>query len=311
VTQIKHSPTGATLGYGLCVDSLHPSSSARFEAENWHDGIVIIDEAEQVFWHLLNSSTCQPERVPILRSLKTLIQNTLSGEGKVYLADADLSDLAIDYVCSLAGFHVEPFVVVNDYLPTENERWNVHLYNGKDPSQLVAALVEEIRRGGTPFVYCSAQKEKSKWGTQNLEAYLKREFPHKRILVIDSQTVADPNHPAYGCIAHLNSVLPNFDIVLSSPAIETGVSIECYKPKTIAPQVPFVFNLLQQGVYCPIDETQQMSHFTSVWGIAQGVQGTDAVRQALARVRANVDRPPLGSQTSLLGHSCGQWCNFC
>jgi hypothetical protein len=290
LTEIKDSPTGATLGYGLCIDSLHPSSMARFDAQHWQDGIVIIDEAEQVFWHLLNSSTCQTERVPILRSLKTLIQNTLSGDGKVYLADADLSDLAIDYVRSLAGFHVEPFVVVNDYLPTENERWNVHVYSGTDPSQLVAALVQEIRRGGTPFICCSAQKSKSKWGTQNLEAYLKREFPHKRILVIDSQTVADPNHPAYGCIAHLNEVLPNFDIVLSSPAIETGVSIECFKPRAIAPQVPFAFGLLQLGYYFPIDETLHVSHFTSVWGIAQGVQSADGVRQALARVRANVDR---------------------
>jgi len=290
LTEIKDSPTGATLGYGLCIDSLHPSSMARFDAQHWQDGIVIIDEAEQVFWHLLNSSTCQTERVPILRSLKTLIQNTLSGDGKVYLADADLSDLAIDYVRSLAGFHVEPFVVVNDYLPTENERWNVHVYGGTDPSQLVTALVQDIRRGGTPFICCSAQKEKSKWGTQNLEAYLKREFPHKRILVIDSQTVADPNHPAYGCIAHLNAVLPNFDIVLSSPAIETGVSIECFKPRAIAPKVPFAFGLLQLGYYFPIDETLHVSHFTSVWGIAQGVQSADGVRQALARVRANVDR---------------------
>ncbi|HAJ60401.1 MAG TPA: hypothetical protein DCP31_14965, partial [Cyanobacteria bacterium UBA8543] len=50
----------------------------------------------------------------------------------------------------------------------------------------------------------------------------RRKIKSKRILVIDSQTVADSKHPAYGCIAHLNSVLPNFDIVLSSPAIETG-----------------------------------------------------------------------------------------
>jgi hypothetical protein len=32
------------LGYGLCIDSLHPTSQAHFEALNWSDGVVIIDE---------------------------------------------------------------------------------------------------------------------------------------------------------------------------------------------------------------------------------------------------------------------------
>ena len=57
-----------------------------------------------------------------------------------------------------------------------------------------------------------------------LESYLQLEFPDKKILRIDSETVADPNHPAYGCIAHLNEILPNYDLAIASPSIETGVS---------------------------------------------------------------------------------------
>lgn len=257
VTELKDSETGGLWGYGLCVDSLHPESQARFKPEEWEGAYIIIDEAEQVFWHLLNSSTCQSERVPILQCLKQVIQTALSTEGKVFLSDADLCDISIDYVRSLAGFDLKPWVVCNTWKPEQG--WLVTNFDGNNPSQLVAALENHIEQGGVPFVCVSGQKKKSQWGTQNLEAYLKRRFPSKRILRIDRESIADPEHPAYGCMTHLNELLPEYDIVLASPTLETGVSINCV-------------------------------HFTSAWGIFQGVQTCDSVRQALARVRDKVPR---------------------
>ncbi|MGL4880681.1 MAG: DUF3854 domain-containing protein, partial [Waterburya sp.] len=137
LTEIKTVEYGTVLGYGLCIDSLHPNSGARFNADNWEDGVVIIDEAEQVLWHMLNSATCASERVSILSQFKTLIQNNLSGDGQVYLADADLSDVAIDYIRGLASFHVEPFVIVNDWKPPKHQRWTIHNYEDKNPARLV------------------------------------------------------------------------------------------------------------------------------------------------------------------------------
>jgi hypothetical protein len=257
VTELRDSETGGLWGYGLCVDSLHPKSQARFNPDDWTGAYIVIDEAEQVIWHLLNSSTCQSERVAILRCLKQVIQTSLSTEGKIFLSDADLSDIAIDYVRSLAGFDLKPWVVCNNWKPEQG--WTISNYGGNNPSQLVADLANHIEQGGTPFVCVSGQKKKSRWGTQNLEVYLQRRFPDKRILRIDRESIADPEHPAYGCMAHLNEILPQYDIVLVSPTVETGVSIDCV-------------------------------HFTSVWGIFQGVQACDSVRQALARVRSNVPR---------------------
>ncbi len=82
---------------------------------------------------------------------------------------------------------------------------------------------------------------------------------------IDSESVADPSHPAYGCIAHLNEIysialLTQYDLVIASPSLETGVSIDI------------------------------KGHFSAVWGIFQGVQSANSVRQMLARLRENVDR---------------------
>jgi hypothetical protein len=221
VTEIRDSEIGELLGYGVCVDSLHAESQARFNPNDWSNSIVIIDEADQVFWHLLNSDTeVAKRRVSVLKNLKQLIQNVLSSRsGKIYLSSADISDIDINYVLSLAGgIYVRPFVIVNNY---QQQSGNCYNYEGNDPRNLIAALDKAIAEGGHHLVCCSAQKAKSRWGTQALEHRYRCKFPHLRILRIDSETVADPNHPAYGCIAHLNEILTKYDLVITSPSLET------------------------------------------------------------------------------------------
>jgi hypothetical protein len=260
ISQIKDNPSDVDAGFGLCIDSLHPDSSAQFKAIDWSNGVVIIDEIEQVLWHGLNSSTCKDNRVSILKSLKILIQNILGGEGQVYVADADLSDTSLDYLISLAGIDLKPFIIQNEWKPDRDECWQVYNYNEGTPKRLVKDLEKHIKDGGKPFICLSAQKLKSQWGTRTLEAYFKKKFPDRKILRIDSESLADPQHPAYGCIGNLNQILSDYEIVLASPSIETGVSIEI------------------------------KNHFSSVWCIAQGIQGENTVRQTLGRIRANIPR---------------------
>jgi len=249
-----------TCGYGLCIDSLHPQSQAQFQPQDWADSLIIIDEVEQVLWHLLNSDTCRSQRVNILRTFKTLLQTALSGTGQVWVADADLSDLALDYLIALAGIPLTPYVIHNQWQPLPQEAWPIYHYADSEPKQLIADLVRHIQEGGKPFVCLSAQKLTSTWGTQNLETYLGQEFPHHKILRLDAESLGEPSHPAYNTLGRLNEVLPNYDIVLASPAIETGVSVDL------------------------------RGHFTSVWAIAQGIQTVPSVCQALARLRENVPR---------------------
>ncbi len=260
VTEVRDSDTGDLLGYGVCIDSLHQQSQARFNPNDWCNDTVIIDECDQVFWHLLNSGTeVAKRRVSVLKNLKLLIQNVLSSpQGKIYLASADVSDCDVDYVLSLAGeIKVKPFVIFNNYQP---QAGNCYSYEGNNPKDLIAALDKAIPEGKHHLLCCSAQKAKSKWGTQALEERFRRKFPHLRILRIDSESVADPSHPAYGCIAHLNEILVKYDLVIASPSLETGVSIDI------------------------------KGHFCAVWGIFQGVQSANSVRQMLARLRETVDR---------------------
>ncbi|MGF2037314.1 MAG: plasmid replication protein, CyRepA1 family [Nostoc sp. CmiVER01] len=260
VTEVRTNETGTLLGYGVCVDSLHQESQARFNPNDWANDVIIIDECDQVFWHLLNSGTeVQKRRVSVLKNLKQLVQNVLgSSQGKIYLSSADVSDTDVKYVLSLAGeYRVNPFVIVNNYRHIAGNCYN---YSGSNPKNLIATLDKAIAKGGHHLLCCSAQKAKSKWGTQALEERFRRKFPHLRILRIDSESVADPSHAAFGCIAHLNEILTQYDLVIASPSLETGVSIDI------------------------------RGHFDGVWGIFQGVQPVNSVRQMLARVRETVDR---------------------
>ncbi|WP_375467185.1 plasmid replication protein, CyRepA1 family [uncultured Nostoc sp.] len=260
VTEVHTNETGTLLGYGVCVDSLHQESQARFNPNDWSNDVIIIDECDQVFWHLLNSGTeVQKRRVSVLKNLKQLVQNVLgSSQGKIYLSSADVSDTDVKYVLSMAGeYRVNPFVIVNNYRHIAGNCYN---YSGSNPKNLIAALDKAISKGGHHLLCCSAQKAKSKWGTQALEERFRRKFPHLRILRIDSESVADPSHAAMGCISHLNEILTEYDLVIASPSLETGVSIDI------------------EG------------HFDGVWGIFQGVQPVNSVRQMLARVRETVDR---------------------
>jgi hypothetical protein len=255
----KENELGQSLGYALCVDSLHMDGQARFDATYWEDGVVIIDEVEQVIFHLIESQTCREKRTKIFDEFTQLLRNAInSPQGKIIISDADLSDYSINFIRDLTGYLGKPWLAVNDWKPSQ--AWKVTHYDSSSPAPLLMALERHISAGGRPLICCSGQQKKASWGTQNLEARLSSLFPELKILRMDSESIADPNHPAFGCIRDLNQVLQEYDIAIASPTLETGVSIDI------------------------------KGHFTSVWGIFQGIAPEHSARQALARLREPVDR---------------------
>ncbi|WP_236739179.1 plasmid replication protein, CyRepA1 family [[Phormidium ambiguum] IAM M-71] len=215
IDETRDSTAGKLFGYGLCIDSLHPLSHANFHPEDWEGAIVIIDECEQVIWHALNSSTCYENRVAILETFQQLIHNVLTSGGLVVAQDADLSDLSIDYLISLAGIPIEPWIAVNDWKPTTGR--DVTFFATSNPAPLFAQMERILSQNVSQdyqrtriMVVEDSQKVKGKWSCINLETQLQKRFPHKRILRIDSESVANPNHPAYGCVDKINSIIHNY-----------------------------------------------------------------------------------------------------
>ena len=262
ITEVRQSGQGAYFGMGLCIDSLHPKSQAKFNPDEWCGCWLILDEVQQLIWHLLASSTCQRERVSIIKTFKKLLLNIVNYGGKIFIADADLNDISIDFIKGLLGQDVKTFLAENTF--KFSEPWDIKVFKNNNPAQLVKELELKLADGEKHFVCCSGQKAKSRWGSYNLEKHFQKLFPELKILRIDSKTVVDSGHPAYGCIPKLNEIIKGYDLVISTSTIETGVSIE--------------------------EVSIEEKHFDGVWGIFQGVQTTDAVRQHLSRYRPAVPR---------------------
>lgn len=251
----------AANGMGLCVASLHPLSQAQFKAEEWRNALIIIDEAEQVIWEMLNSATCRDNRVAIIRAFKTLMMGALSPdtEGRVILADADLSDVSIDFVRQVGERpELKPWLAVSNW---KGDGYRCHFYECPEDNLIQAEAA--IERGAKLLVMTDSQRSKGKFSSTALEARWKRMFPDKKILVGDSKTLHQKNHPAYGAIADregFDGLLGQYDIVIFTPSLETGVSIDL------------------------------TGHFDAVYGFFQGVLGENSIRQSLMRLRDLVPR---------------------
>lgn len=251
---------GQMLGFGFCVDSMRPSSRAGFKGAEWSNAIVIIDEVEQVIDHLLNSSTeVKKYRPEILMEFSNLLSEILDpeSEGQLYTLDADLCDISIAFIRNHSR-HPEnkPYLVVNNFSTSTNQ--SATFYEEVAPYELVSDAIKQVKNGGRIFFATSGQKESSTFGTINLEEQFKQECTNKKIIRIDSTTISDPTHPAYKAADSINLLVLQYDVVIISPTLGTGISIDC------------------EG------------HFTAKFGIFSGNTSADSARQALARIREDL-----------------------
>lgn len=259
-------------GLGLCVDSLHPDSKAKIDLtdDNYLDDcILIIDESEQVVNHLLHSDTLKPKRVvnhlersSTLKSnrpeIMTQLQILCRGSSKIYLADADMSDLSIDFVKKMAGLGESDVAVIqNNYKFDESEAWDTFLYQENNPDRLLSECQTLLQQGKRVFLLCGGKQTKSLYSAQNLATRL-APYCQSKVLVIDSDTVVEPGHDALGITTNLGR-LGEYQLVVSTSVLETGVSIE-------------------------------NDCFDAVFYMGYGVHSVQSVAQFLARYRRPVDR---------------------
>ena len=239
---------------GLCADSLW-----KLNPENYHNAILILDEIKQVIWHILNSSTCRSRRTELLKKLKQFINTVLNTGGLIIGLDADLSDCCVDYLLELIEGEIKPkpWICENKYKPKENNT-KVVFYDFTNPSRIVRQI-EECLANGEKLYICADCREGT-FSTTGLTQKFQAQFPTLRILCVDANTTSTLGHPAVGFVDNINEEITNWDVVICSPSIGSGVSIDV------------------------------KGHFNKVFGIFIGVIPDWEARQALARVREEIDR---------------------
>jgi len=243
----------ALFGMVTTWDSLH-----KINPDDWKGCEIILDEAEQSIWHLLNASTdIESRRVDTIAMFSQLLQEC----DRTWLLDADLTNTAIDFVSGLANRRdFDAYIVVNNHV--FEQPWQVTSYTGNEPTGLIKKLFDYLGYGKKSLLHLDSQRHKGKFSGVNIEKLAKKQYPHLKTLLIDSHTVQNPDHPAYKILTDANICdrLSGYDLVIATPTIETGVDIN------------------QKGL------------FDAVFGIFHGVVSADSVRQALARYREPVER---------------------
>jgi hypothetical protein len=246
------SGSSYTFRIGTCIDSLLAIDPEKFAGCD-----LIIDEVCQVLRHLLTSSTCNKDgkRPAILARFRALLQSAR----RVIVADADLDNATLHYLERQR--QTEPtkdpiFLIRNDY-PVQG--YPVQFLEAPDRTTICERLIQDIKVldiGQVLYVTTD-----SKTTSKTLFQLIEQIYPDKRVLLINSDTSGGENERAF--IANPDQVLTQgeYDIILCSPSVATGTSIEA------------------QDI------------IIKVYGIFMGVSGSDAdIAQSLARVRQPVER---------------------
>jgi hypothetical protein len=224
---------------GLCVDSLLSIDPNQFVGCD-----LVIDEICQVLTHLLTSNTCRKDgkRPALLARLHWLMRVA----HRVVVADADLNDSTLKYLQHLRGEDNAVNLIYNQYQP---QGYPVQFLHCPNDSAITAQLLEDVQAGKTVLLQTD-----SKDYADAIAAMLPAE---KRSIKITSDTSG--NETAVEFVRHINEQALHYDVVIATPSMATGVSIE-------------------------------VDHFEVVYGVFFGTIPDADAAQALSRVRAPISR---------------------
>jgi len=244
--------TGYTLKVGFCVDSLLAINPEKFAGCD-----LILDEAVQVIQHLLASATCAKDgkRPALLARFEELVRIAR----RVIAADADLDNGTVAYLRQLRG-NLEPAFLVRNDCPVSG--YDVRFIIAPDRTPIVQEILESVRHNALGKVIFIATD--SKGMSKAIAALIQQQYPEKRLLVINSETSggeAERNFLKAPDRLLQGPKGPDYDVIIASPSMATGISIETL------------------GV------------ITKVFGVFMGGSATDRdMSQSLVRVRELVER---------------------
>ncbi|CAE6688042.1 plasmid replication protein, CyRepA1 family [Paraburkholderia haematera] len=222
--------------YAVCLDSVGKLLNPRHRQYD----MVIIDESEQVFSHLTGDTMrgkrreCALKLFHYLRSAKSVI-----------MSDADLGQITVDAAFQSVGADTPYRFYLNTY---KESRCPVYFY--EDDGQLTEEMVQTVKAGGRHFVTTN-----SKHKAEVLDELLRRECgDSRRVLLVTSDTVSDPDVMQF--INGVKSEFLNYDVVIASPTMGTGIDITF---RDNAQLIDNVFGFFEARVNTHFDIDQQIA----------------------------------------------------
>ena len=195
-----------TKRYGICLDSLQ-------KVRDKHYDVVIIDEVQQVLAHFL-SDTLRGKRSLIWESFSRLIRSAK----KIIALDADLSWSAFHTLQSLTAPDMPCFVRINQWEPDAKK--DARIYSSRD--HLLSKLSEMLADGKRVFVTSNSKALVLK-AAEILAQIEKPDGSPVRAFHVTSEN--SKSKEAQGFIQNIKQEILDYDVVLASPSLGTGVDI--------------------------------------------------------------------------------------
>lgn len=258
----------------VCLDSL-----ARYLNPIVHKfDVVLIDESEQVYSHVLSDTLAGRNK---RKACFELLRHYVREAKQVVLCDADLGWLTFNVTATLRDdvgpvrFYVNRIRKNQD--PTQ-PRHVVHMY--KNPTQLLDYLIAVVGGGGKQFIACNS-KDRAK----TIKSLLQERFGEKlRIKIITSDNSTTDEGRMF--IKTIKQTSASYDVLIVSPSVGTGVDINI---EDGLPQFTDVFGFFDVAITTHFEMDQQLARVRNMW--AQHVwisparlyleYEVDAVRQSI------------------------------
>lgn len=263
---------------GLCFDSIHRIANRDFTEKT----LIIFDESELGFNHLITSKTLKDRRSFILKTLENILKDCLNNEGLIILSDADLTDISVDY-CQALCPDTSIFTVVNEAKP---QSWDVDFYtNSQTGADVKSAIFDDIENGLKLIIPVDNQGE-----AEALDREISKRFPDKKVIRIDRTTTETEAGRKF--VEQINLSIRNEkpDVLIHTGSMGTGCSIdgEHYDKKSGQKQY-----------------FEEIYHwFDKVYGLFFGVIEPSQCRQYLARFRKPVPRIIWAKESGFKDDSC-------
>lgn len=197
------------------VASFGPGYRPIFKQDDPHD-LVIIDESEQVFRHLMGG-TIAKKCGGVARCFDALEYEIANAKGVIVL-DADLGMLTAHALKELRpqDWHSRTRVIYNKPVPPDKER-TLRLYNSE--TALRHEVFKAIERGERCFVACNSKKM-----AKVIEEMIKKRFGggvKMRTITSDNSREADEIE----FVKNIKSEILKIQVLICSPSLGTGIDI--------------------------------------------------------------------------------------
>jgi hypothetical protein len=217
----------------ICVNSLHRISYMDYD-------LVILEESEQLLRHLSGLTSIKEKPHINHESFERCVRQAR----QVLALDAQLSDLSVRTLEFIRPN--ERFSVWRNNFPCRKQL-RMHGTKPELISAFERAVMERNRGTGKPVALVTNSKTIAH---QQYER-IRKDFPKLKCLVISSRTTGDAEIQAL--LKDFDSEGSQYDVILASPTMSTGVSIE---------QLDFrVFGVFAANINCHTDCAQAISRF--------------------------------------------------